>query len=93
MERSLAASIRRCAVGHCKDDEPALDALELSFADGHRLEGGGFPFRTPGKKDKPLQHVGLWRADRDEKARSVVALSRDPPLKRSSPVRLRLPVF
>ena len=57
----------------------------------HRLERE-FPFRTPGKKDKPLRYANLWRVDRDEKARSVVALSRVPRLKQGSPVRLRLPV-
>jgi hypothetical protein len=50
------------------------------------------PIRTPGKKDKPLRYADLWRVDRDEKARSVVALSRVPRLRRGSPVRLRLPV-
>ena len=45
----------------------------------HRLERD-FPFRTPGKKDKPLRYADLWRVDRDEKARSVVALSRVPRL-------------
>ena len=38
------------------------------------------PVRTPGKIDKPLHDAGLWRVGRDEKARSVVASSRDPPL-------------
>ena len=40
----------------------------------------GNPIRTPGKKDKPLRYADLWRVDRDEKARSVVALSRVPRL-------------
>ncbi len=37
------------------------------------------PFRTPGKKDKPLRYASL-ESGRDEKARSVVALSRVPRL-------------
>ena len=45
----------------------------------HRLERE-IPIRTPGKKDKPLRYASLWRANRDEKARSVVALSRVPRL-------------
>ena len=59
---------------------------------GHRLEGDELPLRTPGKKDKPLRYAGLWRADRDEKARSVVALSRVPRLAGFAG-SLRLPVF
>ena len=78
------APIRCCAVGFTR---PGSRRPVMS----HRLERG-FPFRTPGKKDKPLRYADLWRVDRDEKARSVVALSRVPRLKRGSPVRLRLPV-
>jgi hypothetical protein len=37
------------------------------------------PIRTPGKKDKPLRYASL-DSGRDEKARSVVALSRVPRL-------------
>lgn len=59
---------------------------------GHRLERDELPLRTPGKKDKPLRYVDLWRADRDEKARSVVALSRVPRLAGFAG-SLRLPVF
>jgi hypothetical protein len=33
----------------------------------HRLEGR-IPFRTPGKIDKPLRLLGLWRANRDQKS-------------------------
>ena len=56
------------------------------------MERDELPLRTPGKKDKPLRYVDLWRADRDEKARSVVALSRVPRLAGFSG-SLRLPVF
>ena len=78
------APIRCCAVGSTR---PGSRRSVMS----HRLERE-FPFRTPGKKDKPLRYADLWRVDRDEKARSVVALSRVPRLKQGSPVRLRLPV-
>ena len=56
------------------------------------MEWDELPLRTPGKKDKPLRYVGLWRADRDEKARSVVALSRVPRLAGFAG-SLRLPAF
>ena len=56
-----------------------------------------FDWNGESRSARPARKTSLFgkpalEADRDEKARSVVALSRDPPCRRSSPVRLRLPV-
>ena len=47
--------------------------------ESHRLERE-LPLRTPGKKGQASSVADLWRVDRDEKARSVVASSRVPRL-------------
>ena len=45
----------------------------------HRLEGM-YPFRTPGKIDKPLRLLGLWRANRDQKSPVRRCFKSRPPL-------------
>ena len=45
----------------------------------HRLERK-YPFRTPGKIDKPLRLLGLWRANRDQKSPVRRCFKSRPPL-------------
>jgi hypothetical protein len=54
---------------------------------------GGFPSARPARKTSLFGKPTFGGSTETKKARSVVALSRDPPQRRGSPVRLRLPVY
>src|SRR5438270_14079487 len=54
---------------------------------------GESPSARPARKTSLFGKPAFGGPTETKKARSVVALSRDPPQRRGSPVRLRLPVF
>ncbi len=68
------------------------DGMEFDL-DSHRLEGDESLSARPARKTSLFGKSTFGGPTETKKARSVVALSRDPPLRRGSPVRLRLPVF